>query len=139
MKYATIFTALLMSISSHADELKLEVRGNVVAGQPLVIGIWNSKETFDSDKYFMEKKITATGAVTLVTLELPPGRYAIGTYADSNNNGKLETNFVGMPKEMYGFSNDARNRFSRPEWSKASFDLGYGAASQSIHVRHHFD
>jgi uncharacterized protein (DUF2141 family) len=139
MKYIAIFAVLLISVSGHADELKLEIRGKVVVGQPLNIGVWNSKETFDTEKYFLKRTLPQQREATVVTLELPPGRYAIGVYVDGNQNGVLDTNFVGMPKEMYGFSNDARNRFSPPEWSKASFDIGYGAVSQSIHVRHHFD
>jgi len=36
---------------------------------------------------------------------IPPGTYAIACYHDENDNGKLDTNFLGIPKEGTGASN----------------------------------
>jgi uncharacterized protein (DUF2141 family) len=40
--------------------------------------------------------------------DIPPGTYALAVIHDENMNGKLDTNFLGMPKEGYGFSNGQR-------------------------------
>ena len=55
--------------------------------------------------------------------ELPDGIYAIGLYVDSNKNEKLDTNFFGIPKEQFGFSNNAKGRFGPPSFESASFEL----------------
>ena len=46
------------------------------------------------------------GSVTYV-YELPPGTYAIGIFHDVNLNNKMDNNLFGVPKEQYGFSNNA--------------------------------
>lgn len=51
----------------------------------------------------------------------PAGRYALTIFHDENSNGKFDMNFVGYPKEGYGFSNNARAQFSAPTFAETSF------------------
>jgi uncharacterized protein (DUF2141 family) len=53
--------------------------------------------------------------------EIPRGRYAIAVVHDENLNGKLDTNVFGVPKEGYGFSNDARGSVGPPPFDAAGF------------------
>ncbi|MCX5903988.1 MAG: DUF2141 domain-containing protein [Proteobacteria bacterium] len=50
----------------------------------------------------------------LVFKNIPYGRYCIKAFHDENGNSRLDTNFAGMPVELYGFSNNARGRFGPP-------------------------
>ena len=52
---------------------------------------------------------------------LPKGVYGISGFHDENKNGKLDTNLVGYPTEEYCASRNARNTFSAPSFSDASF------------------
>ncbi len=52
---------------------------------------------------------------------IPSGRYALVVLHDENMNGKLDTNWLGLPKEGYGFSNDASASLGAPSFSAASF------------------
>jgi uncharacterized protein (DUF2141 family) len=53
--------------------------------------------------------------------DIPPGTYALAVVHDENMDGKLETNWLGVPKEGYGFSNDAKTILGPPSFSAASF------------------
>lgn len=53
--------------------------------------------------------------------DIPPGRYALAIVHDENMNGKLDVNWLGIPTEGYGFSNDVKAVLSAPEFSAASF------------------
>ena len=53
--------------------------------------------------------------------DLPPGTYALAVVHDENMNGKLDTNLLGIPKEGYGFSNDAKALLGAPSFSAANF------------------
>ena len=53
--------------------------------------------------------------------DIPPGTYAMAVVHDENMNGKLDTNWLGIPTEGYGFSNNAKAVFSAPSFSDASF------------------
>jgi len=53
--------------------------------------------------------------------DIPPGTYAMAVIHDENMNGKLDTNWLGVPTEGYGFSNNATGVLGPPPYSAASF------------------
>lgn len=54
---------------------------------------------------------------------VPHGTYAIAVLHDENGNGKMDTSFIGIPKEGGGTSRDARARFGPPSYEDAKFIL----------------
>ena len=52
-----------------------------------------------------------------------PGKYAIQFYHDENQNGKLDMNLIGIPKESYGSSNDVKPVLGPPKFEKMLFNL----------------
>ena len=63
------------------------------------------------------------GKSTIVFKNLPAGSYAIAALHDENENGKMDTNMLGIPKEAYGASNDANNPFGPPKYKDARFEV----------------
>ena len=53
--------------------------------------------------------------------DIPPGMYALAVVHDENMNGKLDANLLGIPKEGYGFSSDAKAFLGAPSFTAASF------------------
>lgn len=70
---------------------------------------------------------------TAVIDDLEPGTYAVAVTHDENGNDKIDTNFLGIPKEGYGFSNDARRRTGPPSFNAAKFNLN--GASQTVTIK----
>jgi len=66
----------------------------------------------------------------LILKGLPKGKYAVQIFHDENKNGKMDFNFMGIPKEGYGFSNDARGFMSEPAFDKQLFTLDQDRAIQ---------
>lgn len=96
------------------------------------LAIYDNAEVFENDNG--EKGGAATGIIDGIIaevntgtatyrFELPEGTYAIGLFVDTNDNNKLDRNFFGIPKEQYGFSNDAKGSFGPPSFKKASFTI----------------
>ena len=54
-------------------------------------------------------------------VNIPPGIYSIAVIHDENRNGKLDTSWLGIPTESFGFSNDAKALLGAPSFSAASF------------------
>ena len=67
-------------------------------------------------------KITATTAEYTFT-NIAWGTYAVYVYHDEDNNKKLNTNFIGMPKEGIGVSNNAKGHFGPPKYNDSKFDF----------------
>lgn len=55
--------------------------------------------------------------------DLKPGKYAFKYFHDENNDEKINTNFMGIPKEGYGFSNNAKGKFGPPPFDKMIFEV----------------
>lgn len=53
--------------------------------------------------------------------DIPKGDYAIAVFHDENNNGKLDENFLGIPKEGYGVSNNVLPKMNKPKFEAAKF------------------
>jgi len=51
---------------------------------------------------------------------ISPGRYALSVFHDENGNGKMDTNFIGMPREGVGASNNAIGHFGPPKFEAAA-------------------
>ena len=86
--------------------------------------VFKGKDGFpdQAEKSFLQGSLPATKAADGVVLLLPDDTYAVSVIHDQNDNGKLDTNFLGIPQEGFGFSNNPRIFFGPPSFSSASFD-----------------
>ena len=70
------------------------------------------------------------GTDTLVLHHMRPGFYALTVFHDENGNGKLDTNFLGQPKEQFGISNITRTLWSKPKWDEVKFEVKAGEMNE---------
>ncbi len=68
--------------------------------------------------------------------DIKPGKYAIAVIHDENHNGKLDKNWLGIPKEGYGFSHDAKAFMSAPSFYDAEFSYDGGDLQISIKLKY---
>ncbi|MEC7862873.1 MAG: DUF2141 domain-containing protein [Verrucomicrobiota bacterium] len=73
-----------------------------------------------NDAAYLSKAKISKGQVKVIFSEIPHGAYAISAFYDENGNGKLDCNFLGIPKERAGVSN---NYSGLPKWEKSKFDV----------------
>ena len=116
---------------ANADELIVRVNNIKEAGE-IHIAIYDSAEAFEADR---GEKGGAAPGITQGTIEmvqpgsvtyryeLPPGTYAIGIFHDANLNNRLDNYFFGVPREQYGFSNNARGFIGPPSFEDAAFSV----------------
>ncbi|BBJ00699.1 hypothetical protein FGKAn22_23910 [Ferrigenium kumadai] len=139
MKRLAILAMLLIATYTQAGELKLELYGQGLAGSQIRVAVYsaNAPEQFPRGEKFYRGTASEASSDRLIVLlpDLPSGRYAVAVYADNNRNGRLDRNFLGVPTEIYGFSNNARGRFGPPGFAEAAFELGDGTVAQSIHLK----
>ena len=132
MAFMGVLTLILLpGISANADELIVRVDNIKEAGE-IHIAIYDSAEAFEADR---GEKGGAAPGITQGTIEmvepgsviyryeLPPGTYAIGIFHDANLNNRLDNYFFGVPREQYGFSNNARGFMGPPSFEDAAFSV----------------
>src|SRR5687767_1389684 len=83
----------------------------------------------------MMVKVRATKA-TCDFADIAPGTYALAVIHDENRDGELATNLMGMPKEGYGFSNDAKGTLGAPSFEAASFSYNGQSLNMTIALQY---
>ncbi len=74
---------------------------------------------------------------TLIFKDLENGQYAIRYFHDENKNEELDTNFIGIPKEGFGFSNNAIGKFGPKDFREWLFEIS-GDTSLTMTTKYMF-
>jgi len=84
-----------------------------------IIQIFDNPEDFPvhPDKAY-KQIIVEAGSPQPVSVELPPGRYAIAAYLDENHNGHIDRNWLGLPAEPYALSGNPKFHFGPPRFDE---------------------
>jgi uncharacterized protein (DUF2141 family) len=132
MKRIAIILAITLAQFAAIAQSKLQVSvENIRAPKGNIrIGVFNSEDKFLKDA--LEGKIVkaADNKVTVIFENLKPGDYAVSVIHDENENGEIDNNMVGMPKEGFAFGNNAMGMFGPPSFEKAKVTLTNGATVQ---------
>ncbi len=124
-------------VANVAQAAKLEVVvANVRSGKGHVRVAACSAETFLKDFCQWNGEVRAAPGEVVVTLEVPPGIWAVQAYQDEDGSGKVTRNFLGIPTEGLGFSNDAPFRFGPPKFADAAFRLEPGGGRIRLTLRY---
>jgi uncharacterized protein (DUF2141 family) len=83
----------------------LEITGiNVNQGQ-IYVKIYSNDRDYRNDIPYVTYVFESTSQSIVYSFDILEGEYLIALFQDTNNNGKLDTNFLGFPKEPVGLSN----------------------------------
>ena len=127
----SILASIFVTTPAMAGTLTVEVTNIEKAGE-MHLAIYDNADVFENDNG--EKGGAANGIIEGVIEDvktgsatyqftLPAGTYAIGIFVDANYNNEMDRNFFGVPKEQYGFSNNAKGSFGPPSFKDASFTI----------------
>jgi uncharacterized protein (DUF2141 family) len=144
MKWPTVGILLFLAACLRAEpawaapaaNLSIKIE-NVVPGGMVRLGLYDEARYPDDNSVpVASADIAAVPSETTVTLHgLPPGIYAIQTYQDVNADGKMDTSWLGLPLEPFGFSRDAIPFLSKPSFAEVKFTLSAGENAQVIHLQ----
>ena len=134
---------LLFSLNISADELTINISGQTRAGV-LSLAIYDNAEAYNYSVKGEKRSEEGvfSGIETFIELkeshefviDLPEGIYAIALFVDANKNLKIDKNFLGIPKEQFGFSNNAMGKLSAPTFEQAKFKVE-GNTLQNIKLK----
>ena len=89
----------------------------------ILLALYDSAETY-MKKGLKNARVEVKEKKAVIVFEgLQKGSYGFSFFHDVNNNGKLDKNFLGIPKEPYGFSNDMAGKFGPPDFDKIAFEI----------------
>lgn len=124
--------ALCAGAAMASDSGRIEATVSGVSNAAGLVGcaLFSSKTGFplESKKHALSTvRVPAAGGVaTCVFEQVAAGEYAIAVVHDTNGNGQADTNFLGMPTEGIGVSNNVLPRMSAPTFEASRFTLAAG-------------
>lgn len=127
-KILLTLTILFLGIStSKAQEetfdLTVEITGMETDKGKVYLALFNSEENFLKSGKDIKgaNAIVKDNKAIAIFKGLKKGEYAISLFHDENDNNKMDTKIFGIPKEPYGFSNDAKGFMGPPKFKDAKF------------------
>lgn len=120
---------------AHAADLVIEIQGLKSDAGELAVGLFDKAESFPKQFQYGQRLAAKSGTLSVTFKDVKPGVYAVSTYHDENNNKSLDRGMFGVPKEPYGFSQDARGEGGPPQFRDAQFEVGAEGARIVIKLR----
>lgn len=126
---------LVTGAPAAAAELRVSVNGLRSADGVVRLALYDRPELFPEKGEGLKIAVPARqGEVEAVFDGLAPGRYALALFHDEDGDDEFDRGFLGIPKEGYAFSNDARPFLGPPSFDKAAVEVGEGGAAITIRM-----
>ncbi|WBX75497.1 DUF2141 domain-containing protein [Tenacibaculum ovolyticum] len=116
-------SGIINSIAQEKHTITLEFEGIKSNKGSLFVALYNTEDTF------LKKPLNGTivkivNKKAIVVLKgISAGVYAVSVFHDINDNKKMDTNFLGIPKEPTGMSNNAKGFMGPPKYKDAKFKV----------------
>lgn len=130
---------LLQAVQAQTNECTVQIIGIKSNSGKCLVSLFKDKKGFPTDFKYAISSTTATikdSKCTAVFKNLMAGEYAVAVVHDENDNGKLDTNFLGIPKEGIGTSNNAKSTIGPPSYEDSSFQISNKINSISITIKY---
>lgn len=137
MKKIAVLIVCLSAFATHAQSrLEVTVQNVKDTTGTIRVGIFKDESTFLKKAILGQVVKADKGQVTVVFEDVPDGTYAFSVIHDENRNGELDSNMIGIPREGFGFSNDAMGTFGPPSFEKSAFVLKKESRKMKVMMRY---
>ena len=133
-----IFSIILLYSYLFGADIHIEVQNLKNTVGKVSIGLYNKSENFPivSKVYKGVHLNIGSHTLTYTFKKIPEGIHAVSVFHDENSNSKLDKNFLGIPKEGYGFSNNAKVMLSIPSFDEAKFKVSTQTVNLNIKMEY---
>jgi len=124
--FAAAGAAAIGLTPAHAASLQVTVAGVRNAQGKVNICVFDTEEGFpdcSGNPSAPSRRLPATVGYMLFDFDVAPGVHAVSVLHDENDNGRIDTNIFGIPREGGGVSNDPPARRGPPRFAEAVFRL----------------
>ncbi len=139
MTFFGLLISLLASVAMAQGTVTINVSGMKNSNGKCKVWFFDKADGFPTDEKKAVKCVEApiNGNKSQFVFEnIPAGTYAVGVIHDENGNHKFDTNFMGIPKEAYGTTNDVRGGIGGPpKFEPAKITIPKTGATLAITVK----
>jgi uncharacterized protein (DUF2141 family) len=124
LAHVALFLALLNPATLMAELLGVTVRviNFPTTSGTVEVSLFDSAESFFVEPFLQKSgKVDESGSFEIRFVSLPAGEYAVVVVHDANDNGQIDPGFLGIGGEGYGYSNQVKPWFGRPDFDEVKF------------------
>ena len=124
--------------SSTNSIMKVQIAGLNKAEGQICYSLFDRGKGFPGSSNNLEAKcISISGRLPILTIEdLHLGTYAIAVFHDVNGDGELNRNFLGIPQEGFGFSQNPEIQTSPPSFGESAVLVTGAETNLQIQLRY---
>ena len=138
MKFFILVLAFVYILQvQHTGRIDIVIEGIEKDEGQIIINLYNNAKGFPTKPNLSYKQYAVSvknHKCELLVEDLPFGEYAISAYQDANSNHKFDTNFLGVPVEKAGVSNNPKALFI-PSYKDAKFSLSEELIYKTIKIK----
>jgi uncharacterized protein (DUF2141 family) len=120
-----------------AGAIVIEVKSLSTDSGTVYCDLFAGEKGFPNKPALAARRLSAkprNGSATCTFTNVPVGRYAVAVWHDVDGDGKLDANFIGIPKEPVGSSNNAKGTMGPPRFRDAAFEVSGREVRQVIRL-----
>lgn len=136
------FRAVFAEVVNSSGDLTVNISNIKSNAGTIKIALFNTNESYrrsgndGSGAYKTASlKISPDGTAFIIFKNLPYGIYGIKLFQDEDNSGELKTDWLGRPKEDFGFSNNIDGKSGVPDFEPVQFKVGESQTIQAIKMQ----
>lgn len=124
------------SATTQAADLVVNITGVRAHKGLLSLGVYDSAAAWNGDGKTIaaDRRTPDADQLTFRFNDLPAGKIALMAMHDENGNGKLDSNFMGIPTEGYGFSNNPKV-MRKAHFDEAAVEVGETPVTITLKLR----
>ena len=138
----TVLGSLTLALSASADSastLTLNVDGLRNRKGQICLSVFAASTGFPrktTNAVQSQCKKIRDDPFSMTLRQLQPGSYAVAVLHDENNDRRANSNFLGIPKEGFGFSRNPAIRFSPPKFAASAFPVTGSSTNIQIQLKY---
>ena len=125
--------------SAAAAELEVTLAQVATGSGTLLVAVCTPETFLRRGCPYTGRAPAVSGEARAVVRSIEHGVYAVQAFHDENDNFELDRNFLGLPAEAIGLSNDAPMRFGPPSFEDAAIEIGAGGTATRLRLRYSTD
>jgi uncharacterized protein (DUF2141 family) len=135
IRTAALTLALAAPFAANAADLVIHVDNVKSATGQVKVALYDNADTFLKQPARAVQAQADKAGTTLVFHDVAPGDYGFAVFHDTNDNGRMDRNPMGIPTEPFAFSNNAQGRMGPPDFTAVKLAVPAAGLDTSVTLR----